>query len=277
MPAKPAPPNASIGLREAFAKLLEDPSRDKLHELLRSSGGEFRDLDFKEEWPAKPAVAKQILGLGNIGGGVLVIGVREETDGSLIPVGVSTFTDKATITGWIKAILPSSLLNSVTVHDFDYPTGEYGVVQGKKFQVMFVQPDSRHIPFLALKEAEKISAGIIYVRREGMVDAASHEEVQRILNRRIEEGHSTQPELDLQGHLDQLRVLYGAIEKTKATGLGWMAKGLASTSLMKALGAVYESNPLYPTESLEEFVASQIGAKKKLIQKVLGTLDGPHL
>ena len=259
-------------MREGFATLLQDPSRDKLHELLQASGGEFRDLDFKETWPAKAAVVKQVLGLANIGGGVLVVGVREESNGSLAPVGLPSFTDKADITGWLKSILPTNLLDSVSVHDFDYPTGDYGVIAGKKFQLLFVQPDAKHLPFLPLKEGDKILQGVIYVRREGLVDTATHEEVQRILNTRIAEGHSTQPELDLQAHIDQLRVLYASIDKTKRSGLGLLGNTAAYSGLIKSLGGMTQPNPLYPTESFDDFVSSQITAKKNVIMRVLGTV-----
>ncbi|HEX8569831.1 MAG TPA: hypothetical protein VF699_07905 [Caulobacteraceae bacterium] len=259
--------------REGFAKLLEDPSRDKLHELLRESGGEFRDLDFKVEWPAKAALAKQVLALGNIGGGVLVVGVRENADGSLTPEGVPSFTDKADITSWIKGIVPSGLLEAVAVHDFDYPTGEYGVIQGMKFQVMFVQPNLDHLPFLPLREGEKIVPGTIYVRRDGMVDAATHDEVQRILNERIERGHSTQPTLDIRAHLDQLKVLYENIKPTKTSNLEWLIPHMATSSWVKALGGSSTPNPHYPAQTFEEFVSSQIKKKQALVEQVLGT-DG---
>jgi hypothetical protein len=266
---KPKPQNH---LREAFAKFFEDPSRDKLHELIKGSGGEFRDLDFKAEWPSKAQVAKQVLGLGNIGGGVLVVGVEEQADGTLKPAGLKSLTDKADVTGWLKGIIPSGLLADVSVHDFEYPGGEYGAIQGLKFQVMFVAPDEDQLPFLPLKEAEKIVPGTIYVRRDGMVEAASHDEVQRILNRRIESGHSTKPQLDLKAHMEQLRVLYGQIEPTTRTGLGWLFENISNPAIFAGLGGRVEPNPLYPSESLEEFVSAQIDAKKGVIRRLLGTL-----
>lgn len=272
MPTRePQKPRPSSGLREAFAKLFEDPSRDKLHELIKGAGGEFRDLDFKVEWPGKAAVAKQVLALGNIGGGVLVVGVSEEADGTLTPVGLASFSDKADITSGLKGIVPSVLVERVTVHDFDYPTGEYGVIQGMKFQVLFVEPDADHIPFLALKEAEKITPGVVYVRREGMIDVATYDEVQRMLNARIASGHSSQSELDLRAHMDQLKVLYEQIEPTTTTGLSWLTGGLASRSWIAALGGRREANPMYPAETFEQFVSSQIDAKKRLIKRTIGT------
>lgn len=262
---------AQAGLREAFAKFFEDPSRDKLHELIKGSGGEFRDLDFKAQWPSKAQVAKQVLGLGNIGGGVLVIGVEEQSDGTLKPVGVESLTDKADITAWLKGVVPSSLVADVAVHDFSYPGGEYGVIQGMKFQVMFVRPDEDEIPFLPLKEAEKIVPGTIYVRRDGMVEAASHDEVQRLLNKRIERGHSTQPQLDLKTHIEQLRVLYGEITPTKRTGLGWLFDNISNETVFAGLAGRLEPNPDYPTESMDRFLGEQIEEKKAVIRELIGT------
>lgn len=268
-PAKPKP-KAKPALRENFARFFEDPSRDKLHDLLKGSGGEFRDLDFKVEWPSKAHVAKQVLGLANIGGGVLVVGVQEGEDGGLTPVGLEAFTDKADITGWLKGIIPSGLLNDVEVYDFDYPGGEYGVIQGKKFQVMFVSPDDDQSPFLPLKEGAGIVPGTVYVRRDGMVEAATYDEVQRILNNRISRGHSTQPTLDLKSHFEQLRFLYGEIQPQSAS-LGWLGQHFKTAEWIKALGSMTEPNPLYPAESFEKFVSNQIEAKKRVIKRLLGT------
>jgi len=260
-------PRPSTGMREAFAKLLEDPSRDKLHELIKGSGGEFKDLDFKVEWPAKAALAKQVLAMGNIGGGLLVIGVSEGDDGALTPAGLSSFTDKSDITSGLKNIIPSVLVDRVTVHDFDYPTGEYGVIQGKKFQVMFVEPDENHLPYVAMKEADKIAPGVVYVRREGLIDAATYDEVQRILNKRIEGGHSSQSELDLRSHIDQLKVLYGSIEPRKQN----TANIFPTRILLRSFFGEDVRNPLYPEESFDKFINTQISKKKDLIAKTLGT------
>ena len=69
--------------KEEFAKFCEGPDRSKFRELLKQNTGEYAYIDFKEKWLEVPKFAKHILGFANSGGGVLVIGVREENTGSL--------------------------------------------------------------------------------------------------------------------------------------------------------------------------------------------------
>jgi len=42
---------------EAFTKFFEEPTRDKLRELLKNNVGELDNLDFKESFPAKDKLA----------------------------------------------------------------------------------------------------------------------------------------------------------------------------------------------------------------------------
>jgi hypothetical protein len=87
-------PALSPSLRDQFAEFFEDPSKDKLGALLRENDGESKNLDFKEAWPTMPALAKQILAMANSGGGCLVLGVKENEDGTFEPVGLPSFTDR---------------------------------------------------------------------------------------------------------------------------------------------------------------------------------------
>lgn len=270
-PQKKAAAPVAKGLREKYAAFFEDPSRDKLRELVAASGGEFRNLDFKAEWPERSALAKQVLGLGNIGGGVLIIGVSEEEDGSLSAVGLSALKDKADIVTGLGQYIPPVLLERVTPHNFEYPTGDYGPLQGKFFQALFVEPDEDHVPFVATRGGEKIVAGAVYVRRDGLVEQAGYDELQRMLNRRIESNRSTQGELDLRTHLDQLKVLFAELKPVTVRSelfLG-LAKAMEGNAWIKTLGNVSTPNPAYPTENYEAFVARMIARKKDRIADVL--------
>ena len=40
---------------------------------------------------------------------------------------------------------------------------------------------------------------------------------------------------------------------------------------MKALGAIYEPNALYPEETFVHFISTRIAAKKRVIKQVLAT------
>ncbi len=93
--------------------------------------------------------------------------------------------------------------------------------------------------------------------------------VQRLINTRIESGRSTQGELDLRQHLEQLKVLFGEIERVKVSGSLW--SGLAQTSLVRVIGAVAEADPPYPSEDFEALVVRQSERKKRRNERLLQT------
>src|SRR5690606_4933075 len=114
---------------------------------------------------------------------------KENDDKSLEPTGLETLADKANITKGIKKFLPPDLLKTIVVLDFVYTESEYSTLVGKKFQVLFVNesaPDLR--PFISLAEGKGIARDTIYIRREGESCAASHHEIQTLINDRIEAG-----------------------------------------------------------------------------------------
>jgi hypothetical protein len=154
--------------------------------------------------------------MANTGGGRIVIGVVQRSDKSLDPVGMPALADKADIVNGIKNFLPNVLHSTmVTILDFHFEESEYAKLVGKSFQVMFINYEPGHIPFAALRDGASIRAAAIYVQREGLTEEANYDDLQRLLNARIETGHSTSKELDLKGHLllDQLRALMAEIPK----------------------------------------------------------------
>jgi hypothetical protein len=272
MAAESAPPKAKAspsgplkGPREAFARFAEDPSRDKFRELMQGHLGEARNLDFKEAWPDGPALAKQILGLANTDGGVLIIGVQEDQSGSLNPVGLAKLTDKADVLNSIKKFLPSELLARVHPLDFVFEASEYPKIVGKSFQVLLVEFNPEHIPFVAMRSSTGLRESAIYVRRDGLTEEASHSEVQALINKRIETRYSTSSELTLKKHIEQLRTLYAEIPEF-ATGLARF--GLTQFSALRST-----RNSFYPTESVNEFLARMVEAKKGRIARVLDLDD----
>ncbi|NES98920.1 MAG: ATP-binding protein [Desertifilum sp. SIO1I2] len=75
------------GIKEDFAKLFENPSRESLRQLLANNTGEYDDLDFKGEWIDSSKLAKHIIGMANKSGGVIIFGV-DESDNQLITKGI---------------------------------------------------------------------------------------------------------------------------------------------------------------------------------------------
>lgn len=250
---------------EGFARFFEQPTRESLRELLKENVGEFRLCDFKEALPDGSSLARHLLALANSGGGCLVIGVAERDDKTLDPVGLSTITDKKVITDQIKGYIPGELLQRIDMADFAYDAAEYAKLQGKRFQVLFVESEAKDLPYIAVKGGVNIRQNAIYSRREGSSDEASYEELQTIINRRLETGHSTRLELDLKAELDQLRALYGYLSPGRVA-----LRIPALENLARLFPTESMPNPNYPAESFEAFVAKLIEKKKLRIIQQLG-------
>lgn len=257
------------GLRETFADFFADPSRDKLRALLKN-GGEMRQLDFKAEWPRPGALAKHVLALGNSGGGCLVVGVSENDDKTLEPAGLSAFKDNADLINGLKGIIPNALLTRIDIIPFHFEASEWAKLVGRKFQVMLVAPDADHLPYVAVNNGEDLQAGVIYVRREGGTNPATHEEIQRLINARIEGGRPTTIELDLKDHLEQLKVLYAEIPRSRFGGLAGSRLAETLSIFIGAVSSGTEPNPKYPDEDFDDFVVQLIAKKKR---RIAGEID----
>lgn len=190
---------------ESFANFFATPTRDALRELLRRNIGETDYLDFKADWPETPKLAKHILAIANSGGGALVVGVAQQADGSLLANGLSTIRDKATLVPPLSTYLPKSIQYEIL--DFSFTASEYSTLIGKSFQVLLIEDTPKELPFLALRDGEGLRANAVYVRSGTSSMEAGQVELQTLINRRIETGHSSQAVLDLDKHLGQLRTL----------------------------------------------------------------------
>lgn len=190
---------------EEFARFFSEPTRDAFRQLVRNSVGEADHLDFKEAWPDTPKLAKHVLSLANSGGGALVIGVRQDPGGQLEASGLSSILDKAQVTTSLKRFLPKSL--NYFVIDFTYTSSDFAELAGRSFQVVLVECDPKELPYLTLSDGNDLRRNAIYVRSGTSSREADHDELQQLLNRRVETGHSSQGALDLTKHIEQLRIL----------------------------------------------------------------------
>jgi hypothetical protein len=198
--------------------------------------------------------------MSNTGGGCIIFGVEEKEGRVLEAVGVSSFLDKADVTNGIKSYIPNNLLNMVDIVDFSFDESEYDKIKGKKFQVMFIEYDPKHIPLVSLRDGVGIRASAIYIRREGITEEVNHDELQRVLSTRIETRYSSTKEITLKEHLNQLRVLHQEIPRyTSITDF--------FSAFADRLG---QPNPGYPDETMEEFVLRMIALKKLRIEEELG-------
>ena len=90
-------------VHEAFSRFFEKPTRESFRNLLKEHVGELRNCDFKEDWPDNAALAKHLLGVGNAGGGCLILGVKENPDKTTTPAGIAQIKDKADILNAVKS------------------------------------------------------------------------------------------------------------------------------------------------------------------------------
>jgi predicted HTH transcriptional regulator len=240
---------------ETFARFFTAPTREALRDLLRRNIGETDYLDFKADWPALPKLARHILALANSGGGALVVGVSQQADGSLVPSGLSSIKDKAQLIPPLSSYLPKSL--EYEILDFSFGAAEYEILVGKSFQVLLVEEKPKLLPFLALREGEGLRTSVVYVRDGTTSTEAGHFQLQAVLNRRIESGYSSQPSLDLDKHLAQLRVL----DEHRDTNDSWMRQFSRD-----------EQSRFDDTESddYKEFIEDAYQAKKQALWRLPG-------
>lgn len=251
-------------LYEGFAKFFEEPNRENLRDLLKNSVGEIDNIDFKKELPSKTKLSKHLLALANSGGGILIIGVDEDEE--LIATGLDTLKDEADIQKQVSSYLPESL--EYEILDFEFKDSEYESIKDKSFQVFLVESEDKKLPYLSIKSSNEIKENAIYIRRGTNSTIANHEEVQKILNKRIESGYSSSNILDLEEHIDQLKILYKNLSKYNMRSK--MAFGLHNFSSIM-IDNLYEKeeNPNFPEEDFEGFILRAIKLKKLKVLQVL--------
>lgn len=252
-------PQRKKGFKEEFARFFEEPTRDRLRELLQHHTGERNDYDFKSEWPERSSLARHVLAIANYGGGCVVAGV-EESDKGLEPKGVQKPFDPAELSGAVEKFLPTPLRATVELLDFKYDAAEYSRIQGRRFQVLIVQSDAAELPYVCGADGDGARKAAIYVRRGTNSVEANYEELQQLINRRLETGFSSSRRLNLEGHLKELKSLYAQIPESFFFHV---------SDLLRAADKMSQKNPDYPEESFAAFVRALIDAKKKLIRQLV--------
>ncbi|MEL6661162.1 MAG: ATP-binding protein [Bacteroidota bacterium] len=249
----------SINSKDQLEQFFQDPSKDVLRELFRQHLGESKNLDFKEQWPEWDQVAKTILAFANTDIGLIVVGVKDLTDGSFEPVGLEKLTDKADINTGISKYLPERVMQSVSIFDFDYSSSEYEKITGSKFQVLTVENLEFIRPALATRSGKSIKESRVYVRKEGKNEEASSIDIEDMILSRIAFLRAI-PSKKLEDDLRELKVLYDAFppgDYPTVNAFGLLGNALAPLRPLK--------HKLYPEESYEEFVLRMIDKKKAKI------------
>lgn len=254
-------------LHEDFTKFFESPTRDGFRVLMQNHFGEQDFLDFKSEWPEMSKMARHMLAIANSGGGLIVIGVTEENE-SLEANGVKEKLDKAQIDNKIKKYVSLNL--EYEVLDFTYSASEYESIKGKSFQVVFVEYDETHIPYISKSDGIGIKKNMIYIRRGTKSEEASYEELQNLINSRIETQYSSQPEIKLEEHLSQLKLLYTHVRKYSIIYPNNPFKNISGLATRALYGEPEEVvNSHYPLEGYDAFISRMIDLKKNRIERLL--------
>lgn len=195
-----------LHISEEFARFLEKPTRESFRELLQTHLGEYDYLDFKEDWPEKTKIAKDILAFANSGTGCLILGVAEGEDGTFDVKGLQTLKDKTKLKDSLQGYLPQSV--GYDVFDFEYDSSEYSNLIGKKFQILLVICNEDAIPVLSLADGKSLHRNRIYVRHNDSTREADHEKVHQLIDKRIKRSQQTPKSRELKEHLSDLEVLY---------------------------------------------------------------------
>lgn len=263
-----------LNIKDTFYDLMKEPTKENFRTFVKYNTGEEDNIDFKKDWIEKEELAKLLLALANIGGGLIVFGLQENEDGSYNPVGSEEFKDQADINNQISRYIPPSL--EYKILDFNFDASEYEKLINKKFQIIIVIDSPEELPFISKGQGKSIIEDTIYVRRGTKNERANFKEIERILNRRINSMYSSSSTLELSEHIEQLEYLYGKISNTKmklvkkGEPTGIQAFGLALQQAFQS-NDIYENipNENYPSEDFEEFIARMIKRKKIKVEKVL--------
>ena len=248
--------NVKKSLKEEFAKIFEEPTRETLGKLLHFETGEYDHLDFKKEWPEIPKLIRHILAFSNSMGGCIIVGVEEKEDKTLDSVGLKDFLDKTDIERKIRNYVPEKL--SLEILDFNFKDWESPKIKDKKFQVILIDDKPEYIPLMPTKENDDIRKEDIFIRKNKSSVKANYSELQDIFNRRLETSYSSRSEDELAKNLAELKQLYNSIPQFKH---------LFDFINPSALGQ--RPNPKYPDEDYEDFVTGMIIKKKEIIKKIV--------
>lgn len=121
------------------------------------------------------------------------------------------------------------------------------------------------IPIVCERESNLFKKGDIFIRRGTNTEKVNYEELQMLLNRRIEAIKAQLTDEGLNEQLKQLKILYDAIP----TVINKYSYSALKQSPFALQMFHKEKNKVYPEKSYEEFLVDMIQMKQEKIQKYL--------
>ena len=191
--------------KEQVAELFNSPDRVTFREFLKTNTGEYNDIDFKGDYIENSKLAKHIIAMANTGGGIITLGIEEDENNFLTPVGIE-FKDKTKIEQDLSNYIPSSL--EYELHIFQYEDEvEWKKLKNKNFLMITVQYTPKKIPFLPKNDGREIKKQEIYCRKNSSSKKVTYEDIQEILEKRFESSEKIIYGNDLEENLNQLQIL----------------------------------------------------------------------
>lgn len=251
--------------KDSLISFLKEPTLETFSDFLKENLGETNNIDFKSEWIEFEKLAQILIGMGNSGGGCIIIGVAEE-DEKLVSKGIQEKTyDPSEIFKKINKYFPDSIVENIQIFNFFYDNDVYGKLKNKKFQMVTIYVEDDKIPIVCECESKLFKRGDIFIRRGTNTEKVNYEELQTLLNRRIEAAKAQLTDEELNVELKQLKILYDAIpsviNKYSYSGL------MQSPFALQILGK--QENKVYPDESYEQFLVNMIKKKQEKIKTYL--------
>ena len=262
--------------KEHLTSFLKEPTRLNLRHLVQIEAVEDNDLEFKRELLPFDSLAKHILAMANKNGGAIVFGVEEIKANQFSPCGLSNSFDITDIEKKLGTYISKKLETSIIPINFK---GENDPeFKDKSFLIFIIKYNPRYVPFISLKAGENIKKDTIYIRRNRASEPVNYDELQEILNNRIDTEYSATDERKLIEQLEELKELYSHVSKTIRQVASYTPPSIPLNLrliMQDAKGAFgktdYEtsSNPNYPQENYESFIKKLIEIKKDIIIKLI--------
>jgi predicted HTH transcriptional regulator len=252
--------------KERFARFSQKLDRVEFLNLLEHNTGEKDNLDFKLQFQDPHFIAKDILAFANSGGGAIIFGVGQDPQKNLSFIGLTKLEDKTDIKQKLNPYLPTTL--DYDIEDYVYSNDlTWQTLANKQFQIIIIKNTPESIPFLSIKShSSTIHNNRVYVRDSVRTIEASYEQLQKVINRRLDTNVSTTSEDSFTEHMNQLKLLYSFIAKNYRKPPMWSAHLVAMDLVVHGK---LEPNPNYPKEDFEAFINKMIDRKKAIIESII--------